>query len=646
MAERGYSFSLTTFSPSGKLVQIEYALAAVAGGAPSVGIKAANGVVLATEKKQKSILYDERSVHKVEPITKHIGLVYSGMGPDYRVLVHRARKLAQQYYLVYQEPIPTAQLVQRVASVMQEYTQSGGVRPFGVSLLICGWNEGRPYLFQSDPSGAYFAWKATAMGKNYVNGKTFLEKRYNEDLELEDAIHTAILTLKVGLFKHPGRRSALRFSLSVVFYERNNAVSMSAHSMLSERIAIAKELIKRAESLSGSRKGGIEGGAKLCSKLKAELKFLQKIEAGKVAIKESHLQSTNLTHLKAIVESAENLEEVVSVLRVFGYTDTLGEKQTLVVDVVANGGHTWVKAIGRKAEALHNIWLGRGQYGDKSIIEQAEDFLQASHQQPVQYSNPHIVFAFYNSVSSPMAEKLKDMGISVRGDIVAVNSLLNHPEELQLSESESDEEGQELLQVTRVDRENVLAHIAFPTEVKVDVCRRVNLDITTLITYVSAMSYGGCHFIFKEKVLTEQAEQERKEQVLPQLEAFMKDKELFACESAVKDFQSILDTLGGPGERERATTLIKRISVVPDQPSERALRLVASSKINSRSLTIFGTGDTLKAITMTANSGFVRAANNQGVKFSVFIHQPRALTESKEALAMPLPKDFPNDSAH
>uniref|UniRef100_A0A9R1SKW4 Proteasome subunit alpha type n=2 Tax=Cyprinus carpio TaxID=7962 RepID=A0A9R1SKW4_CYPCA len=125
MAERGYSFSLTTFSPSGKLVQIEYALAAVAAGAPSVGIKASNGVVLATEKKQKSILYDEQSVHKVEPITKHIGMVYSGMGPDYRVLVRRARKLAQQYFLVYQEPIPTGQLVQRVASVMQEYTQSG-----------------------------------------------------------------------------------------------------------------------------------------------------------------------------------------------------------------------------------------------------------------------------------------------------------------------------------------------------------------------------------------------------------------------------------------------------------------------------------------------------------------------------------------
>jgi 20S proteasome subunit alpha 2 len=105
------------------------------------------------------------------------------MGPDYRLLVKQARKMAQKYFLTYREPIPTVQLVQRVAAVMQEYTQSGGVRPFGVSLLICGWDSGRPYLFQCDPSGAYFAWKATAMGKNYINGKTFLEKRYKTTLQ-------------------------------------------------------------------------------------------------------------------------------------------------------------------------------------------------------------------------------------------------------------------------------------------------------------------------------------------------------------------------------------------------------------------------------------------------------------------------------
>lgn len=193
-----FLFTKKKCSPSGKLVQIEYALAAVAAGAPAVGILASNGLVIATEHKHKSILYDESSVHKVEAITDHIGMVYSGMGPDYRLLVKEARRLAQKYYLIYREPIPVSQLVQRVATLMQEYTQSGGVRPFGVSLLIAGWDIDRPYLFQCDPSGAYFAWKATAMGKNATNGKTFLEKRYNKDLELDDAIHTAILTLKEG----------------------------------------------------------------------------------------------------------------------------------------------------------------------------------------------------------------------------------------------------------------------------------------------------------------------------------------------------------------------------------------------------------------------------------------------------------------
>ncbi|KAI0219521.1 Proteasome subunit alpha type-2 [Lamellibrachia satsuma] len=89
-------------------------------------------------------------------VTKNIGMTYSGIGPDYRVLLRSARKLAQQYSLMYQEQIPTAQLVQRVANVMQEYTQQGGVRPFGVSLLLAGWDEdgGHPFLYQCDPSEA------------------------------------------------------------------------------------------------------------------------------------------------------------------------------------------------------------------------------------------------------------------------------------------------------------------------------------------------------------------------------------------------------------------------------------------------------------------------------------------------------------
>ncbi|EOO03659.1 putative proteasome subunit alpha type-2 protein [Phaeoacremonium minimum UCRPA7] len=228
MADR-YSFSLTTFSPSGKLVQIEYALNAVNQGVTALGIKATNGIVLATEKKSSSPLADPSSLSKVSLITPNIGMVYSGMGPDYRVLVDRARKVSHTgYKRIYNEYPPTRILVQDVARVMQEATQSGGVRPFGVSLLIAGWDEGilpedeeeqkegdvtegeqkkpsgktggilkgGPMLYQVDPSGSYFPWKATAIGKSATSAKTFLEKRYTEGLELEDAVHIALLTLK------------------------------------------------------------------------------------------------------------------------------------------------------------------------------------------------------------------------------------------------------------------------------------------------------------------------------------------------------------------------------------------------------------------------------------------------------------------
>ncbi|EEH42370.2 proteasome core particle subunit alpha 2 [Paracoccidioides brasiliensis Pb18] len=222
MADR-YSFSLTTFSPS-LILSIEYALNAVNQGVTALGIKATNGVVLATEKKSSSPLIDPPSLSKISLITPDIGMVYSGMGPDYRVLVDKARKISHTAYKrIYNEYPPTRILVQDVARVVQEATQSGGVRPYGVSLLIAGWDDGveptpvegeldrnkkkasgktggilkgGPSLYQVDPSGSYFPWKATAIGKSATSAKTFLEKRYTEGLELEDAIHIALLTLK------------------------------------------------------------------------------------------------------------------------------------------------------------------------------------------------------------------------------------------------------------------------------------------------------------------------------------------------------------------------------------------------------------------------------------------------------------------
>ena len=185
-----------------------------------------NGVVLATEKKSTSPLVDAQSQSKVSLITPDIGMVYSGMGPDYRILVDKARKVSHTgYKRIYNEYPPTRILVQDVAKVMQEATQSAGIRPYGVSLLVAGWDDGiepevettkmdedgqpkkvsgktggilkgGPSLYQVDPSGSYFPWKATAIGKSATSAKTFLEKRYTEGLELEDAVHIALLTLK------------------------------------------------------------------------------------------------------------------------------------------------------------------------------------------------------------------------------------------------------------------------------------------------------------------------------------------------------------------------------------------------------------------------------------------------------------------
>ncbi|KAF1743211.1 hypothetical protein MXB_2384 [Myxobolus squamalis] len=169
MSSERYSFSLTTFNPSGKLVQIEYALAAVGIGAATVGIKgstiikahlASNGVVLVSDKKQKSILYDESSIFKLETVNKNIVIGYSGLGPDYRLILKKARKIASSYKLFYGCEISSHQLTQRLSN------------------------------------GAYFAWNATAIGRNQGQARTFLSKRYKNDLELGDAIHLALVTMK------------------------------------------------------------------------------------------------------------------------------------------------------------------------------------------------------------------------------------------------------------------------------------------------------------------------------------------------------------------------------------------------------------------------------------------------------------------
>ncbi|KAG2734012.1 hypothetical protein G9P44_003537 [Scheffersomyces stipitis] len=250
MADR-YSFSLTTFSPSGKLVQIEYALNAVKQGVTTIGIKSANGVVLATERKANSPLIKSDANVKVELITPDIGMTYSGMGPDFRVLVDRARKLAHtNYKRIYNEYPPVRILVQEIAKVMQESTQSGGIRPFGVSLLVGGYDQHSEQfqLYQVDPSGSYFPWKATAIGKTSNSAKTFLEKRWNEDLELEDAIHVALLALKESV---DGELTGENLDIAIISDAQEHLLGFKGTSLEGPRYKklTAEEINDRLEAL-------------------------------------------------------------------------------------------------------------------------------------------------------------------------------------------------------------------------------------------------------------------------------------------------------------------------------------------------------------------------------------------------------------
>ena len=190
-------YSLTTFGASGELTQVRYALTAVGNGDTCLGIKAKNGVVIACEKKLSSPLVDETSIHKVEALSEYMGTTYAGIGPDFQAVLLKARKDVQVYHSRFQDRISPFMLCKQVAELFQEYTQSGGVRPFGIGMIVAGWDEVEgPQIFQVEASGTFYCWKATSLGKGGSTAKGFLERRFSDDLDIEDAIHTAILTLK------------------------------------------------------------------------------------------------------------------------------------------------------------------------------------------------------------------------------------------------------------------------------------------------------------------------------------------------------------------------------------------------------------------------------------------------------------------
>lgn len=197
MASR-YDSRTTIFSPQGRLYQVEYAMEAISQAGAAVGILAKDGIVMAAEKRITSKLLDVRkTTEKMYKIDDHIACAVAGITADANILINYARQVAQRYRYTYQEPIPLEQLLQQVCDLKHTYTQYGGQRPFGVSFLFAGWDEHYGFqLYQSDPSGNYGGWKATAIGANNGPATSILKQEYKiGETELKDAMHLAVKVL-------------------------------------------------------------------------------------------------------------------------------------------------------------------------------------------------------------------------------------------------------------------------------------------------------------------------------------------------------------------------------------------------------------------------------------------------------------------
>lgn len=192
----GYDRAITMFSPDGRLLQVEYAKKTVRQGSTAIGMVCKDGVIVVTDKRLVDKFVVPKSVEKVFQIDTHIGAAASGIISDARVLIERAQLKAQQHRITYDTPVDTLSVVKDICSLKQICTQSGGLRPFGVAILIVGVDEEGPRLYETDPTGIFFQYTATAIGENETEIEEILYKEYNENMTIADGLKLSIKALK------------------------------------------------------------------------------------------------------------------------------------------------------------------------------------------------------------------------------------------------------------------------------------------------------------------------------------------------------------------------------------------------------------------------------------------------------------------
>ncbi|EDQ87611.1 uncharacterized protein MONBRDRAFT_35217 [Monosiga brevicollis MX1] len=201
-----YDRGVNTFSPEGRIFQVEYAIEAIKLGSTAIGIQTKEGVIIAVEKRITSPLMDPSSIEKIVEIDSHIACAMSGLTADARTLIERARVEAQNYWFTYNEPMSVESVTQAVCNLAMQFgegedAESGSMsRPFGVALLFAGVDtEGtdkRPVLYHADPSGTFIRFDAKAIGSGSQGAQSTLQEKYDATMSFADAETLALSTLK------------------------------------------------------------------------------------------------------------------------------------------------------------------------------------------------------------------------------------------------------------------------------------------------------------------------------------------------------------------------------------------------------------------------------------------------------------------
>lgn len=191
----GYDRAITMFSPDGRLLQVEYAKKTVKQGSTAIGLVCKEGVILVTDKRIVDQFVVPESVEKIFQIDEHIGATAAGIISDARVLVERAQIRAQQYRVTYDAPVDILTIVKDIADLKQMCTQSGGLRPFGVSILLAGVDNGTPKLFETDPTGIFFQYNAVVIGEGETKIQELLHNEYTPNMTLDQGLRFGVKLL-------------------------------------------------------------------------------------------------------------------------------------------------------------------------------------------------------------------------------------------------------------------------------------------------------------------------------------------------------------------------------------------------------------------------------------------------------------------